>query len=106
MPTPASCLHSTSHRADNHSSRCCSVRRGTAKGRAQPVVVVRRVPAAGTMFGMNPDVVWGGGRLGSGVRIGVPAGMLFGLIQFALSGSAGRAISAGVLFGVLFGAAM
>ena len=55
---------------------------------------------------MNADAVWRGGRLGNAVRIGAPAGMLFGLIQFALYGSAGRAISAGVLLGVLFDAAM
>lgn len=54
---------------------------------------------------MTPEGAWRGGRLQSALRIGVASGILFGIIEFALSGSAARGASSGLLFGVMFGAA-
>jgi hypothetical protein len=56
--------------------------------------------------GVNWDSVWRRGRLWSAVRIGAPAGAFVGLIQFAQSGSADRALRGGIFFGLFFGAAM
>lgn len=39
-------------------------------------------------------------------RVGAPAGVLFGLMQFGLSGRTGPAIAGGVFFAVLFGIGM
>ena len=49
------------------------------------MLVVQRAPDVGTMFGMNPDAVWRGGRLGNGVRIGAPAGLVFPRFEGHLS---------------------
>jgi hypothetical protein len=65
-----------------------------------------RLPRIGDRVDMKPEGVWRRGRLWSAVRIGAPAGAVFGLLQFARSGSAGRAVVDGVLFAALFGAAM
>ncbi len=53
-----------------------------------------------------PRRVWGGGRLRSAIRIGAPAGAVFGAIRFAEYGSLGDAIFAALFFGVFFGATM
>ncbi len=55
---------------------------------------------------MKIDGIWHHGRLWSAARIGVPAGTLFGLFQFALYEYPGKAIFGGIFFAVLFGAAM
>ncbi|MDQ1358841.1 MAG: hypothetical protein QOG44_3214 [Acidimicrobiaceae bacterium] len=58
------------------------------------------------MVNMKPEAVWRGGWVRSAMRIGVPTGTLFGVIQFAQSGSVGEAIFEGAFFAVFFGAAM
>jgi hypothetical protein len=58
------------------------------------------------MDGVKTESVWRRGRLWSAIRIGVPAGVAFGLLQFAQKGSAGAALFQGVFFAVLFGATM
>jgi hypothetical protein len=55
---------------------------------------------------MSMDSVWSRGRLWSAARIGAPAGIAFGLVQFALYGSVGKAIFGGLFFAVFFGAVM
>ena len=62
--------------------------------------------AAGTLCLVRPEDYWRGAPVWTAVRIGIPAAVLFGLIQFALQASATRALSAGIAFGVLFGPAM
>lgn len=55
---------------------------------------------------MRPEDYWRGGPVWTAVRIGVPAGVLYGLIQYALHASTASAISAGIIFAVLFGPVM
>ncbi len=55
---------------------------------------------------MGSSRIWRHGRLWTALVIGVPAGTLFGLLQLGFSDRFGRALAAGVGFGVLFGAAM
>jgi hypothetical protein len=42
----------------------------------------------------------------SAARIGAPAGVFIGLVQFAQSGSVAKGLRGGIFFGVFFGAAM
>lgn len=51
------------------------------------------------------EQIWRG-RLWTVLILGTPAGLLFGLLQLGNSNSWGRALLAGVTFGVLFGVAM
>jgi hypothetical protein len=58
------------------------------------------------MDSIRSENVWGRGRLWSAARIGVPAGVIFGSIHFARTGSLGEAIFQGIFFAVFFGAVM
>jgi hypothetical protein len=55
---------------------------------------------------VRSENVWGRGRLWSAARIGVPAGVVFGSIHFARTGSLGEAVFEGTFFAVFFGAVM
>jgi hypothetical protein len=51
------------------------------------------------------ESLWRRGRVSTAVRIGVPAGVAFGAIQFAVSGRVLSAIFQGLFFAVFFGGA-
>ena len=52
---------------------------------------------------VKADGLWRGGRLWTSIRIGVPAGITFGAIQFGLDGRVGHAALGGIVFGVFLG---
>jgi hypothetical protein len=56
--------------------------------------------------GVRTEQIWRHGRPWTALIIGGPAGSLFGLFQLGSSGSLGKALLAGLSFGVFFGAAM
>lgn len=53
---------------------------------------------------MHPDRIWADGPVAAVARIGIPAGVVFGLVQLVMTGSARYALVGGVFFGVTFGA--
>ncbi len=55
---------------------------------------------------LDTDWVWGGGRLRAALGMGLPAGLLFGGIVFAESGSAGGAVFGALFVAVFFGTSM
>src|SRR5262245_54449830 len=55
---------------------------------------------------MQPDRIWSDRPLVATARIGVPAGLLYGVLQLPLTGSVGQAVFGGVFFGVFFGGFM
>jgi hypothetical protein len=54
---------------------------------------------------MLPESFWRGRRLWSAVRLGVPAGVTYGLLMFATGGRPANAIFSGLIFAALFGTA-
>jgi hypothetical protein len=54
----------------------------------------------------QPERIWEGGLLRAAGRLGVPAGLAFGLLQFASNGSVPGAIFGGALLAVVAGASM
>jgi hypothetical protein len=55
---------------------------------------------------MHPDRIWTDGPVRAVIRIGIPAGLGWGLLQLLTTGSAPRALFWGVFFGVAFGGSM
>jgi hypothetical protein len=55
---------------------------------------------------LKTDGLWRGGRLWTAVRFGVPAGIVFGVIEFGFEGRVGRAAFEALFFGVCLGAWM
>jgi hypothetical protein len=55
---------------------------------------------------MHPDRIWADGPVRAVVRIGVPAGFVYGMVQFLMTGSALRAALGGAFFAGTFGAFM
>jgi hypothetical protein len=56
--------------------------------------------------GVLGEQIWRRGRLWTALVVGVPAGLLFGLLQLGSSVRLERALLAGLGFGAMFGAAM
>lgn len=73
------------------------------------LVATTGLPGAGRLRqdgGVRRDQIWRYGRLWTALIIGVPAGLLFGLLDLGSSARLESAQLAGLTFGVLFGAAM
>ncbi len=54
----------------------------------------------------HPERMWAGGPVSAALRIGIPAGFAFGLLQFAINGSVAGAVFGGVFLAVFFGGIM
>ncbi len=62
--------------------------------------------ASTARWGVLGEQIWRRGRLWTALIVGVPAGLLFGLLQLGSSVRLERALLAGLGFGAMFGAAM